>query len=84
MLINGMVMNIRLTRAPEAFYPLGPVEDLKVCIKIMTAALFITQIELKTHLILAHANVFGMKRKAHYPVTPTQIKIFVVNALFFT
>lgn len=31
-------------------------------------------------LLLAHANVLGMKRKAHYPVTHTQIKIFTASS----
>ena len=43
MLIN---MNIKLTRAPEAFYLLAPSDDTKVRIKILGATLFITQIEL--------------------------------------
>ena len=76
MLINCVVMNIRLTRAPEAFYLLGPEEDPKVRIKILDATLFIPQVDLKSPLLLAHANVLGMKRKAHYPVTHTHIKIF--------
>ena len=62
-------MNIKLTRAPEAFYLLAPSDDTKVRIKTLDATLFITQVELKTPLFLAHANVLGMKRKAHYPVT---------------
>ena len=34
---------------------------------------------MKSTLHLAHA-VFGMKRKAHYPVTHTQIKTFTVSS----
>jgi len=34
MLINGVDMNIKLTRAPEAFYFLAPSDDNKVRIKI--------------------------------------------------
>ena len=52
----------------------------KVRIKILDATLFVTQIELNSPLLLAHANVFGMKRKAHYPVTHTQIKIFTASS----
>jgi hypothetical protein len=70
MLINGVDMNIKLTRAPEAFYLLGPSD----------ATLFVTQVELKPPLLLAHANVLGMKRKAHYPVTHTQIKNFTASS----
>jgi hypothetical protein len=47
MLINGVDMNIKLTRAPEAFYLLGPTDDAKVRVKILDAALFVTQVELK-------------------------------------
>ena len=47
--------------------------------KISDATLFITQVELKPPLLLAHANVLGMKRKAHYPVTHTQIKTFTAR-----
>jgi hypothetical protein len=66
-------MNIKLTRTSEAVYLLGPFDDTKVRIKIMDATLFLTQVELKPPLLLAHA-VLALKRKAHYPVMHTQIK----------
>jgi len=47
MIINGVEMNINLTRTPEAFYLLAPKDDTKVRIKILDATLFITQVELK-------------------------------------
>jgi hypothetical protein len=52
MLINGVDMNIKLTRAPDAFYLLGPSDDNKVRIKNLDATLFITQVELKTLFFL--------------------------------
>ena len=57
MLINCVDINIKVTRAPDAFYLLGPSDVNKVSIKILDATLFITQVELKLHLLLAHANV---------------------------
>ena len=30
--------------------------------------------------MLAHANILGMKRKAHYPVTHTEIKTFTASS----
>lgn len=80
MLINGVDMNIKLTRATEAFYLLSPSDDVKLRIKILDATLFLTQAELKPPLLLAHANVLGMKKKAHYPITHTQIKTFTSGA----
>jgi len=80
MLINGVDINMKLTRAPESFYLLAPSGDNKVHIKILEATLFITQAELKTPLLLAHANVLAMKRKAHYPLTHTQIKTFTARS----
>jgi len=80
MSINGVDMNIKLARAPESFYFLAPSHDNKVRIKIVDATLFITQAQLKSPLLLAHVNVLAMKRKAHYPVTQTQIKTFTVSA----
>jgi hypothetical protein len=80
MLINGVDMNIKLTRAPEAFYLLGSSDDAKLRIKILDATHFVTEIKLKPPLLLAHANVLGMKRKAHYPVTHTQIKTFTESS----
>jgi hypothetical protein len=47
MLINGVDMNIKLTRAPDAFYLWGPSDDPTVCIKILDVTLFVTQVELK-------------------------------------
>jgi hypothetical protein len=69
MLIHGVDMNIKLTRAPKSFYLLVPSDDTKLRIKILDANVFITQVVLKPPLLVAHANVLGMKRKAHYPVT---------------
>jgi len=80
MLINGVDVNIKLTRTPEAFHLLAPKDDTKVRIKILDATLFITQVEFKPPLLLAHANVLAMKRKAHYPVTYTQIKTFTASS----
>jgi hypothetical protein len=57
MLINGVDMNIKLTRTSEVFYLLGPSDDTKVRIIIMDAILFLTQVELKPPLLLAYANV---------------------------
>jgi hypothetical protein len=79
MLINGVDMIIKLTRASEAFYLLGPSNDTKVRIKIMDATLFLTQVELKPPLLLADANVLDMKRKA-YPVTHNEIKSFTTSS----
>jgi hypothetical protein len=66
-LINGVDINIKLARTPEALYLLAPNDDTKGRIKILDATLFITQVDLKTPVLLAHANVLAMKRKAHYP-----------------
>ena len=74
MLINRVDMNNKRTRAPELFYLLAPSDDNKVRIKIFDATLFITHVELKPLLVLAHANALAMKHKAHYPVTHSQIK----------
>ena len=78
--INDVDMNIRLIRAPEAFYLLGPTDDNKVGIKILDATLFVTQIEIKPPLLLAHASDLDMKRKALYPFTHNQIKTFTVKS----
>ena len=40
MLINGVDMNIKLTRTPEAFYLLAPTNDIILRIKILDATLF--------------------------------------------
>jgi hypothetical protein len=80
MSINGVYMNIKLTRTLEPFYLLAPNDDTKVRIKILDATLFITQVELKPPLLLADANVLAMKRKAHYPVNHTQIKTFTASS----
>ena len=39
MLINGVGVNIKLTRTPEAFYLLAPTDDTKVRIKMLEATL---------------------------------------------
>jgi hypothetical protein len=47
MLINGVDMNIKLTRTTESFYLLATNDDTKVRIKILDATLFLIQVELK-------------------------------------
>ena len=44
MLINGVDMNINLTRAPDAFYLLASSGDNKVRIKILNSSPFITHV----------------------------------------
>ena len=39
-LINGVYMNIKPTRTPEAFYLLAPTDDIKVRIKFVDATLY--------------------------------------------
>jgi hypothetical protein len=56
LLIDGVDM-IKLTRAPEDFYLLGSSDDTKVRIKILDATLFMTQVEVKPPLLLAHTKV---------------------------
>ena len=80
MLINGVDINIKFTRAPDTFYLLARSDYNKVRINVLEATLSIAQVELKSPLLLAHANVLGMKRKAHYPVTHTQIKTFTASS----
>jgi hypothetical protein len=65
MLINIIDMNIKVTRTPEAIYLLEPNDNTKVRIEILDAILFITQVELKPPLHLAHANILALKGKAH-------------------
>jgi hypothetical protein len=45
MLTNGVDMNIRLSRVPEAFCLPGTTNDVKVRIQILDATLFVTQME---------------------------------------
>jgi len=80
MVINDVDMKTKLTRAPDAFDLLAPSDDNKVRIKILNATLFITEVELKPPLLLAHANDLGMKRNTHYPVTHTEIKSFTASS----
>jgi hypothetical protein len=60
MLINGVDMNIKHTRAPEAFYLLGSSDDTKVRIKIEEATLYVTQAELKSPLLVSHTKVLAI------------------------
>jgi len=46
-LINGVDINIKLTRAPESSYLLASSDDNILRFKILDALLFITQVELK-------------------------------------
>ena len=73
-------MNIKLTRAPEGLYLLATSDDNKLRTKLLDATLFINQVELKPPLLLVHARVLGIKRKAHYPVTHTHIKTFTMSS----
>jgi hypothetical protein len=81
MLLNGVDMNIKLTRAPEALYLLGPTDDTKVRVMIEDATLHVTQAELKSPVLVSHTKVLAVKKeKAHYPITHSQIKTFTVSS----
>jgi len=58
-------MNIRRTCASEGFYLSRRIEGVKV----RTIIFFLPQVRLKPPVLLAHAYVVGMTRKAHFPVT---------------
>jgi len=73
-LINGVDVNIELTRAPDFFYLLLPSDDNKLRIKNLDATLLIIQVDLQFPLHLAHANVLGMKCKTHYRVKTLKSK----------
>ena len=66
MLINRVYMNMKLTRALDAFHLLAPSDDNKVRFMILDDSPF--------PLFLAHGNVLGIKRKAHYPDTILKLK----------
>jgi len=51
-------------------------------LKIIDVILFITQVESKPHLLLAHANFWCKKHKAHYPVTHNQFETFTASSTF--
>ena len=76
MLINDVFVNIRLTRAPEALYLLGPSHEHMVHINILT--LLLCCLYLVKDPLLPHADVLCMKRKAHYHFT--QIKPFTTSS----
>ena len=80
MLINGVDMNSRLTREPEAVCLLGPSDDTKIRIKTLDATICDPQIVIKPPFLLSHAYDFDVKRKAHCPVTRTQIKNFTASS----
>ena len=79
MIINFVDMNIGITRALKSFYLLGPADDPKVLLKILDAT-FLSLRSIWSPSYLAHADILGMKRKAHYPVTHTQIKTFITSS----
>ena len=58
---------------------MAPSEDNKLRNKILAATLFITKDKLEPHLLVAQTNILAKKRKAHCPVTQTQIKKFTVT-----
>jgi len=68
-------MNIKLTGT----YLLAPTNDTKVRIKISDTTFFITQVELKPPLLLAHANILAMKRKARCPVIVLSLKLMACS-----
>ena len=80
MLNNGVDVNIKLSRASESFYLSAPSDENKLCIKILDAKLFITQVELKSPLLLDHSNLLAMKRKVQYPLTHNQIRKFKASS----
>jgi hypothetical protein len=68
MLINGVYINIKLTRTQKLFIYCHLTMKQKYY-QNFRRIVFITLVELKPTLLLAHANVLAMKRKAHYHIT---------------
>jgi len=58
MLINGVDMNIKRKPEPEGFYFFALSNDTKTMYQNLRRYFFISQVELKPLLLLAHANVY--------------------------
>ena len=65
MLINGVDMNIKLTRAPESFLSFSPFRLQKSAYKDFRRYCFHHSSRIETPLLLDHAKVLAMKRIAH-------------------
>ena len=65
LLVNGVKMQIKLTKAKPAFYLLSNKEDSKVYSKVLEALLYVKRIRPSACIISAHNEVL----LAGYPVT---------------
>jgi len=59
MLINGVDINIELTRTPEAFYLLASTDDTNVRIKILDATVFFHSSRIETLSLLSSSQCLG-------------------------
>jgi hypothetical protein len=81
MLINGVDMNKKTYTCTGIFLSLGTFRRYQGPYQDFRLYSFCHSDRIKTPILLAHANVLGMKRRrAHYPVTHTQIETFTASS----
>lgn len=79
LLLNGVDIRIRLTKARSEFFLLGPSNDTKVLLKITDASLHVKNIEISPAILLAHSQAL-LAASAIYPINRVEMKTVTIAA----
>jgi len=76
LLINGVKMQIKLTKAKPAFYLLSNKEDSKVYFKVLKALLYVKRIPPIASVITTHNEILLEGYPVGYNLTRIELKTF--------
>jgi len=79
-IINGVKMQIKLTKAKPAFYLLCNKEDSKAHFKVLEALLYVKQIRPSAHVLTAHNEILLEGYPDRYNIKRIELKTFTFGA----
>ena len=79
-LVNGVKMQIKLTKSKPAFYLLSNKEDSKVYFKVLEALLYVKRIRPSAGIITAHNEALLSGHPVRYDLTRIELKTFTFAA----
>ena len=79
-IINGVKMQIKLTKAKLAFYLLSNTEDSKAYFKVLEALLYVNVIQPSADVIASHNGTLLQGYPVRYNLTRIELKTFTFGA----
>ena len=80
LLLPGVNMQIKLTKAKRSFYILAKTKDSKATFRFLDAQLFVHRVRPNPTILLAHANALSTGCIARYHLTRVELKTFTFSS----